>query len=177
MQWYFSHSLLLFPLRLLFFSSLFLSFFFLTLFLGIGIQKFADQRIYKGQWSNNKKHGYGVMIWPNGEKSEGYWQNNVRCGLSIFTDAEGRRYEEKWKNGAREGNKHMLGRKGICLFCDYRSLKLLLYFFLLPLEFLSFFSWLIFFSLEVEMENLLKSSGSPAWALDSDYKVRESNLL
>jgi hypothetical protein len=39
---------------------------------------------YKGEWKDNKKHGYGVQIWPNGNKYEGEWQNNMRHGHGTF---------------------------------------------------------------------------------------------
>jgi FYVE zinc finger/MORN repeat len=62
----------------------------------------ADGRVYMGQWLANQKHGWGVMQWPNDEKSEANWQSNIRCGLSIFTDASGKRYIEKWNRGNRD---------------------------------------------------------------------------
>jgi hypothetical protein len=56
---------------------------------------------------------YGIMYWPNGEKTYGYWQNNFLHGTAIFTEApDGKRYEEKWKNGNREGARFPLKRTG-----------------------------------------------------------------
>lgn len=31
----------------------------------------ADGAVYKGQWKNDNRHGYGVQIWPDGAKYEG----------------------------------------------------------------------------------------------------------
>ena len=32
-----------------------------------------DGAIYEGDWQNNKRHGIGQYIWPNGNKYEGEW--------------------------------------------------------------------------------------------------------
>jgi hypothetical protein len=37
---------------------------------------FKNGAVYKGQWIGEKKHGFGVQIWPDGARYEGYWVNN-----------------------------------------------------------------------------------------------------
>ncbi|XP_042070822.1 junctophilin-1-like [Haplochromis burtoni] len=32
---------------------------------------------YEGEWLNNKRHGYGCTIFPNGTKEEGKYKNNM----------------------------------------------------------------------------------------------------
>ena len=34
---------------------------------------FENGAVYKGQWKNEQRHGYGIQIWPDGAKYEGYW--------------------------------------------------------------------------------------------------------
>jgi len=40
--------------------------------------------VYKGEWKDNKKHGYGTQIWKNGNKYEGEWADGQRCGHGVF---------------------------------------------------------------------------------------------
>ena len=35
---------------------------------------------YKGQWKGNKKFGYGVQVWGDGETYKGYWVNDLAHG-------------------------------------------------------------------------------------------------
>ena len=35
--------------------------------------RFKNGVVYKGEWSGNVRHGYGVQIWPDGAKYEGMW--------------------------------------------------------------------------------------------------------
>jgi len=57
-----------------------------------------------------KKHGFGIMYWSNGEKTQGFWQNSLLSGTAIFIEVDGKRYEERWKGGNREGGKIPLKR-------------------------------------------------------------------
>ncbi len=34
--------------------------------------------MYKGQFVNGAKQGFGMMIWPSGQRYEGSWNNNSR---------------------------------------------------------------------------------------------------
>ncbi len=62
---------------------------------------------YKGGWKNNKKHGFGVQIWDQGNKYEGEWANGKRSGSGMFWQMEGKRlrkvYSGKWKKGLKNG--------------------------------------------------------------------------
>merc|ERR1719226_406799 len=35
---------------------------------------------YHGDWAQDKKDGYGVQVFPNGEKYEGQWGSGLRSG-------------------------------------------------------------------------------------------------
>ena len=37
-----------------------------------------------GEWAGDKKEGYGVQLFPNGDKYEGSWMNNQRSGKGTY---------------------------------------------------------------------------------------------
>jgi len=39
---------------------------------GKGIYTYSDGRVHKGEWFNNKMHGFGVYKWPEGGVSKIY---------------------------------------------------------------------------------------------------------
>jgi hypothetical protein len=79
--------------------------------------------VYEGQWSNDLRHGKGIMKWSNGivyegsfafnrrhkvqgkvtfvnkESYEGYWLENVIHGIGSYTTKEGITYRGKFANG------------------------------------------------------------------------------
>uniref|UniRef100_K3WS49 MORN repeat-containing protein 3 n=1 Tax=Globisporangium ultimum (strain ATCC 200006 / CBS 805.95 / DAOM BR144) TaxID=431595 RepID=K3WS49_GLOUD len=92
---------------------------------------------YTGDWKDGVKHGYGVLIYANGNKYEGEWvegkregkgvywihdkkhkklrkqfagdwQRDQRHGLGTFFHEDGSRYEGFWANNKREGDGRML---------------------------------------------------------------------
>ena len=40
---------------------------------GKGIKKWPDNKIYDGEWKNDKAHGFGQYISANKAIFEGYW--------------------------------------------------------------------------------------------------------
>lgn len=55
-----------------------------------------DTAIYSGQMlkgSNNVKHGFGIMRWPDGTVYEGLWENNLYNGRGKLYHASGDLYE------------------------------------------------------------------------------------
>jgi len=74
--------------------------------------RYADGREYRGQWAENKKHGYGTMTLANGDKIQGQWTLNLLNGMAIYTEANGDRGEEFYKDGTVEGVRKPLRRKG-----------------------------------------------------------------
>lgn len=38
---------------------------------GKGIYKWADGRMYEGEYKNDKKHGLGILRWPGGKTHKG----------------------------------------------------------------------------------------------------------
>lgn len=47
--------------------------------------------VYKGEWTANKKQGYGVQVWSNGNKYEGEWVHGKREGHGIFWVKQGKK--------------------------------------------------------------------------------------
>ena len=40
----------------------------------------SDGYFYEGGWLHGKKHGQGLVIYPNGDCFEGYWRKDLRDG-------------------------------------------------------------------------------------------------
>ena len=59
-----------------------------------------NKTIYYGEWDtkNNKRHGRGIQVWPDGSKYIGYWQNNQAWGKGklIHPDGDGDLYPCGW---------------------------------------------------------------------------------
>jgi hypothetical protein len=69
-------------------------------------KKWAVGTTYKGEWKDNKKHGYGIQVWANGNKYEGDWANGFREGHGVFWVKDGKlrkQYAGNWRRGLMEG--------------------------------------------------------------------------
>jgi hypothetical protein len=71
---------------------------------------------YHGEWDRNKKNGYGVQVFPNGEKYEGQWLDDMRNGEGTLWVKIGKAnnklrklYVGGWKDDRRHG-------RGTCFF-------------------------------------------------------------
>jgi hypothetical protein len=40
---------------------------------GVGIYTWSDGRVYKGEYKDDKKHGYGEYSWADGRVYCGFW--------------------------------------------------------------------------------------------------------
>jgi hypothetical protein len=40
--------------------------------------------VYEGEWLNQKRHGFGVLKWPDGAVYSGYWKANKADGQGTF---------------------------------------------------------------------------------------------
>ena len=94
---------------------------------GKGEEICEDEYKYKGDFSNDMKHGFGILeffendetyegefdkgeitgkgtyIWNNGEKYEGTFVKGIKHGKGIYTWPDGCIYEGEYNNGIREG--------------------------------------------------------------------------
>ena len=50
---------------------------------------FQDGQYYEGAYSNNKRHGFGTNIYPNGDKYEGDWMADKRVGRGKIRQTNG----------------------------------------------------------------------------------------
>ncbi|CAI2378864.1 unnamed protein product [Moneuplotes crassus] len=58
---------------------------------------------YVGDWVNDKKEGYGIYYYANGDKYEGEWMKGNKHGLGVMTWAGGDIYKGEYKVGDRSG--------------------------------------------------------------------------
>ena len=66
----------------------------------------TDKATYTGEWYNNVRHGYGVEEIPSKEgtqRYEGEWKEDKRCGFGKILYANGDRYEGEWLDNLRHG--------------------------------------------------------------------------
>lgn len=69
---------------------------------GYGVYKFSDDwegDVYKGNFKDGKRHGYGIYSWSEGSKYEGNWSNGYQHGEGKYTFADGEETEGEWSNG------------------------------------------------------------------------------
>lgn len=69
---------------------------------GTGIWE-SSGGVYKGEWRDNQRHGYGIYTWVGGERYEGAFLNDKREGRGTYTWPSGERYEGMWKDNKRHG--------------------------------------------------------------------------
>ena len=73
-------------------------------FSGIGIEESGEGGyIYQGDFVNNKKEGYGTMIWKDGLRYWGQFKNNQMNGYGIIEYPEKKYYQGEIKDGRMEG--------------------------------------------------------------------------
>ena len=58
-------------------------------------EKWSSSCRYQGEWVENRRDGYGVMHYEQGDKYEGDWKGNKRCGHGTL-----------WKLVSKIGNKY-----------------------------------------------------------------------
>ena len=61
----------------------------------------ADNRLietYKGEWKNDKRHGYGIIEDNDGFSYVGEWSENMRHGLGVATYPDGTKLEGEWRH-------------------------------------------------------------------------------
>ena len=65
---------------------------------GYGIKYYSNGNRYEGEFKNDNKDGYGIYLYSNGDKYEGERKNNKRDGYGIKYYSNGNRYEGEFKN-------------------------------------------------------------------------------
>ena len=59
--------------------------------------------MYYGYWKDVKMHGYGELLWKNGDKYIGYYENDLRHGKGEYYFQNGAVLKGNWVNGKKEG--------------------------------------------------------------------------
>lgn len=57
--------------------------------------------MYDGEYNDDKKHGLGTYVWPDGKQYAGYWKNGKMHGQGRFTNASGKSRIGVWIDGER----------------------------------------------------------------------------
>ncbi len=55
------------------------------------------QHVYKGEIKNQKPHGLGIMLFPDGTKYMGLWKSGKRHGQGTLTLSDGEKISGEWK--------------------------------------------------------------------------------
>ena len=72
---------------------------------GTGILLFDDDRVYQGGFVNGNRTGYGTLTWPNGDVYEGlFFQNDISGIGELFRKESGERYRGLFLNGLKQGS-------------------------------------------------------------------------
>jgi hypothetical protein len=78
---------------------------------GYGIQTWADGDRYEGEFRNDKSHGLGVYTWAFGDRYDGRVKNNKMHGLGIYTFKNGEQHEGQWRNNKfKSGAKRVISK-------------------------------------------------------------------
>jgi len=82
---------------------------------GVGLLHHVDQgmagNVYKGEFAQNKKHGRGVLTWPDGRQYKGQFANDEFHGNGEMKWPQGIKYVGQYINGLKDG-------EGTCFFPD-----------------------------------------------------------
>ena len=65
---------------------------------GRGRYEWKDGKVYEGQWSHNLMHGFGILIFPDGNRYEGEFVKDRREGRGKYFWKDGRVYDGEWKD-------------------------------------------------------------------------------
>ena len=59
---------------------------------------------YEGNYSNNKKEGFGIMKYNNGDEYQGNWKDNLRDGKGFVVKKNGDIFKGYWQyDNLKEG--------------------------------------------------------------------------
>lgn len=66
---------------------------------GLGICVYNSQRVYEGNWDDDKREGKGFERFSNGNYYEGNFEKGRVSGKGIYTWYHGEVYDGEWLNG------------------------------------------------------------------------------
>lgn len=72
---------------------------------GRGIMVWPDGKWhYDGEWNHDNRHGRGTMHFTNDQHYDGEWKDDSFHGRGTYTYGDGSRYEGQWKKGSKHGH-------------------------------------------------------------------------
>ena len=81
-----------------------------------------DGSFYEGHFRDNNFHGYGSMMYGNGNSFTGDWESGKRSGSGRFHDLTSSvTYVGEWKNDVMEGNGKLSFSDGFNLFGEWQA--------------------------------------------------------
>lgn len=66
-------------------------------------EKVHSQNLYNGSWKEDKRNGFGVQLFPSGDKYEGEWDKDEISGKGNYVTVTGKIYSGEWKSGLKHG--------------------------------------------------------------------------
>ncbi|MEM6685721.1 MAG: hypothetical protein AAF617_08045, partial [Bacteroidota bacterium] len=79
------------------------------------LMKFQPELGYWGDWKDEKRNGFGIYVWEDGQKYEGNWQDNVRHGKGKLSFKNGETLEGIWTAGNLNGEVIKKDKKGVII--------------------------------------------------------------
>jgi hypothetical protein len=70
---------------------------------GKGVFKFVSGSVYKGDFQNGVRDGYGIETYYNGSKYEGSWYKDKKHGIGEFISANEEIHKGRYANNKRNG--------------------------------------------------------------------------
>lgn len=67
----------------------------------IVMQEYEGGIVYIGEFENQLRNGWGIMIWPDGYIYKGDWKDNARTGQGKETSQSGSVYEGEWRDSKK----------------------------------------------------------------------------
>ena len=68
---------------------------------GMGVYTWQDGRQYRGEYKDDKKHGYGIYTWSDGRTYAGYWCRGKQHGLGTYSVPGSPMKYGLWEEGKR----------------------------------------------------------------------------
>ena len=68
---------------------------------GIGVYTWQDGRQYRGEYKDDKKHGYGIYSWSDGRIYKGHWCRGKQHGLGTYEVPGTPTKSGLWEDGKR----------------------------------------------------------------------------
>jgi len=60
-----------------------------------------DGLFYRGEFREGKKHGKGILVWPNGNQYDGMFEDDLQHGIGVFKEKRSIK-KGLWERGIRK---------------------------------------------------------------------------